>query len=240
MRRLLNIAAVAALALGAAGVGFTVGGVGADIRNPPTTWDGLVLVNEKAMDAIYLLPHADFGVYSKVMLNPAEVAFAKDWLKDYNRSTATLESRLSDQEGREMLDRGAARASEIFAKAFRKAGYELVDAPGPDVIEMTPMIVNVRITAPVSMQARVTTFSKYAGEATLAIQAKDSLTHQVLGLAIDHQLAGNYGEIPMMRSDASNFADFEYVVEGWAKSSAAGFGKLKAMSPIDTDGRRRG
>jgi hypothetical protein len=41
----------------------------------PDTWDGLVEVKPKRMDAAYLLPGADFRSYTKVMIDPSEVAF---------------------------------------------------------------------------------------------------------------------------------------------------------------------
>lgn len=46
---------------------------------PPSTWDGLVLVGSKRLDLVYLQPGADFRGYSKVMLDPTEVAFHKNW-----------------------------------------------------------------------------------------------------------------------------------------------------------------
>src|SRR6185369_11422410 len=46
-------------------------------------------------DYVYLLPGADFRAYNKVMLDPTELAFKKNWLRDYNNSTMSLSSRLS-------------------------------------------------------------------------------------------------------------------------------------------------
>ena len=37
-------------------------------------WDGLVEVKPKRLDAAYLLPGADFRPYTKLMLEPVEVA----------------------------------------------------------------------------------------------------------------------------------------------------------------------
>lgn len=204
----------------------------------PKTWDGLILVESKQMDSVYLLPNADFRAYSKVLIEPTEIAFAKNWLRDYNRSTASLSQRISDAEARRMLDDAAVRANEIFARAFQKAGYQLATGPGPDVIAIKPIVVNVRITAPEHMSSgRTDYFSEQAGDATLAIQAKDSITRQVLGLAVDHEIAGDFGSIPMRRTEASNKVDFEIIAENWAKIAARGLAKLQATSPISATGQ---
>ena len=56
----------------------------------PATWDGLVQVKAKKVALAYLLPDADFRAYSKVMFDPPQVAFAKNWQRDFNRSSMTL------------------------------------------------------------------------------------------------------------------------------------------------------
>jgi hypothetical protein len=56
---------------------------------PPATWDNLVLVKSKKFQRVYLAPGADFRPYTKVMLDPTEVAFQKNWVKDYNNSSAS-------------------------------------------------------------------------------------------------------------------------------------------------------
>src|SRR5436190_1305918 len=61
---------------------------------PPATWDGLTLVKSKRFDAVYLAPDADFSSYRKVMLDPTEVAFRKNWVSDYNSTVMGLSSRL--------------------------------------------------------------------------------------------------------------------------------------------------
>ena len=76
-----------------------------------------------------------------------------------------------------------------------------------------------------------------AGEATFAIEARDSLTGQLLGRAVDRREAGegpNY-----RRSYSSNLADFEALFDTWARIAARGLTELKAASPVNTDGIRK-
>ena len=48
-------------------------------QSPAAKLDGLVRVKSKRLDVVYLQPGADFRSYTKVMLDPTEVAFAKNW-----------------------------------------------------------------------------------------------------------------------------------------------------------------
>ena len=89
---------------------------------PPTNWDGLVQVKAKRLDLVYLQPGADFRGYTKVILAPTELAFEKNWQRDYNRTTRALSSRISDSEIQEALKKGVAAADDIFAEAWTKAG----------------------------------------------------------------------------------------------------------------------
>src|SRR4051794_19727407 len=59
-------------------------------------WDGLVKVKSKRLELVYLAPGADFRGYTKVMIDPTEVAFRKNWQRDQNNSR-TLSYRVDDE-----------------------------------------------------------------------------------------------------------------------------------------------
>jgi|SRR5215203_3073895 len=207
------------------------------VSRPPDTWNGLMKIDSKNMQAAYLLPNADFRAYTKVLLEPAEVALAKDWLSNYNQS-ADLGSRISDSDARAEIVKANARTSQIFANAFQKAGYQVVTSAGADVVSIKPMILNVQVSAPDVMGAgRQYNFSPDAGQATLGLEVRDSVSRQLIGVAADSQIAGdNSGGL---RTSASNIGDFTDLVATWAKQTAQGLTKLKAMSPIDAEGQPR-
>ena len=195
----------------------------------PETWDGLVRAKSKRFQLVYLRPGATFSQYHKIMLTPAEVAFRKNWQRDYNRSASWSSGRVSDADVRQMLDEGRGMTDEAFAAAFRKAGYEVVSEPGADVVRIGVAVTNVSVTAPdVSSSARARTYSRDAGEATLAIEARDSLSGELLGRAIDRRTAGE--SLTYRRTESSNRADFEQLVQDWAKASARGLGEIKAAT----------
>ena len=203
----------------------------AEAARAPATWDGLVLVDSKRLDRVYLLPGADFRPYSKIMLDPTEVAFKKNWMRDYNSSAMGTSKRLTQQHADEIVKAVSTGMEDIFADAFRKAGYEVVQAPGPDVLRVRTGVLNLSITAPDVMSAgRSRTWSQDAGEATLVVEARDSQTGALLGRALDRRLIGDSS--PYLRNSVTNRADFQRMFATWAKASVEGLGKLKSMSPL--------
>ena len=59
-------------------------GVASAADKPADSWDGLVAVKSKRMDAAYVAPGADFKPYDKLMIDPTEVSFHPDGIKNMN------------------------------------------------------------------------------------------------------------------------------------------------------------
>ena len=195
------------------------------------SWDGLVKVRSPRADAVFLAPGADFRTYTKVMLGPTAIAFRRTWQSDYNRN-ARGGSRISDADAAQIADAARQGFEEIFAREFREAGYEIVDQAAPDVLLLRTAVANLYIAAPDRMTAgRVSSYSYEAGEATLVLEARDSVSRAVLGRAIDNRLAGDH---PGVRTQVSNRADFEALFRTWARTSIRGLETLKAESPVST------
>src|SRR4030095_320981 len=199
---------------------------------PPDTWDGLVKVKAKRLDIAYLQPGADFRGYTKVMLDPTEVAFAKNWQRDYNSSSGRdLSARVSDRDVQEAIVKGVAASNEIFAEAWTKGGYAVVSQPGPDVLRIKTGIVNIWVNAPDKATAgRRISLAPEAGQATFFVEARDSITGALLGRAVDQRYAGDAGS--NWRTSVSNRGDFRDLVERWARDGVRGITELKALSPI--------
>jgi len=224
-RRFTTIVAAALLAVSAAPI----------LAQTKDNWDGLVRVKSKNIEAVYLLPQADFRSYTKVMLDPSEVAFRKNWQRDQNSSRMDLSRRVSDEDARRILDAARSGFDKVFREAYEKAGYQVVDAPGADVLRMRTAVVNLDVSAPdIMAPGRSRTYSREAGGATLVLEARDSLSGQILGRAIDAETTGDVG--PYLRNSVTNVAEFERLFSEWARASANGLSKLKSLSPIDPTG----
>lgn len=204
-------------------------------KKAPTTWDGLVQMKSKRMKLVYLQPGADFRAYQKVLLDPTEVAFEKDWRRDYNNSAMGLQGRVSEKEVQKVVSEAIVAAGDLFVKAFNDGGYPVVAEPGADVLRLKTAILNVRVSAPErSIAGRSTTFADDAGEATFVVEARDSATGALLGRAVDRREAGD--TTTGWRNRVSNRADFRRLVKTWADINVKGLNELKAMSPINNQG----
>jgi len=204
----------------------------------PTTWDHLVRVKAKQFDQVYLLPGADFRAYTKVLIDPVQVTFRKDWQRNLNNSTSDLSRRISNEDAAKIAERTRAGATKIFTDAFRAAGYEIVTEPAPDALRIAPNIIDLYITAPDTMSAgRSRTYTMEAGEATLALEVRDSASGELLGRAVDRERAGDNGMRLSWTTDVTNTADFERLYRRWAAQSVKGLQKLKEQSPLGPDGK---
>jgi hypothetical protein len=198
------------------------------LAKPPTHWDGLVQVKSKRLELVYLQPGADFRGYTKVLVEPTEIAFAKNWQRDYNRESRVLSARVSDGDVQHAIREGVKAAHDIFTAAWIAGGYAVVTEPGPDVLRVKTGIVNIAVTAPDQQSAaRSHSFSGEAGFATLFVEARDSLTGALIGRAVDRGIAGDHSGA--WRTASSNRADFREMVENWARISVRGVTEFKSL-----------
>jgi hypothetical protein len=194
---------------------------------PPATWDNLTRVDSKRLKYVYLLPDADFSPYTKVMLDPVEVAFEKNWRRDYNRDIRDPGRRISDSDLQETTAEASEAAHGLLAKAFEAGGYPVVTTPGPDVLRVRVGVLNISVAAPDKLTAgRVRTFSTEAGSATLYVEARDSVSNALLGRAVDARRVGDNMLRLESRSSVSNRADFRRLLSDWAKNSVNGLNEL--------------
>ncbi|MBV8684905.1 MAG: DUF3313 domain-containing protein [Caulobacteraceae bacterium] len=188
----------------------------------------MVRVPSKKLKFVYLAPDADFRPYTKVMIDPTEVAFDQKWLRNYN-DTAAMEGQLTANDIREAVTEGVKRASDIFDKAFTDGGYPVVTAPGPDVLRVRTAILNIQVSAPdVMIRGRTFSRNQAAGAATFVVEARDSMSNALLGRAVDPRLAGDDGMLN--RNRVTNWADFRELAKVWAKISVGGLHELQTLS----------
>jgi hypothetical protein len=198
------------------------------------SWDGLVEVKPKRLDAAYLMPGADFRQYTKLMVDPVEVAFRKDWMKSVNDSVS-MSQRVTQEDAEKIAAAAREGFDEVFNEAFKAKGLEVVTAPGPDVLRVRPGVIDLYIAAPDKMSSgRSRTYTVEAGEATLFIEVLDSTTGALLGRALDRRSTRNTGRVSVTNS-VTNRADFKALFKQWADICVKGFEDLQAMSPVPRD-----
>lgn len=209
-------------------------GAGAQQAADTSSWEGLVPVKPKRLDAAYLLPGADFRPYRKLILEPATVAFRKDWMRRMN-SSAVISERVTQQDAERIAAAARQAFTEVFADAFRNAGYEIVAAPGADVLRVRAGVIDLYLTAPdAGGSGRSRTFTMEAGEATLFLEARDSTSGAILGRALDQRATRNTGRLSIA-NEATNQAELRALFHQWAEISVKGLENLRALSPVPED-----
>jgi hypothetical protein len=204
------------------------------------SWDGLQRVPSKRFDEMWLMTGADFASYRKVLLDPVEVSFKKNWERSVNRSgPSSARPRVTAAEA----DRIREWMAEDFEAALRKeltdAGYVLTDQPGPDVLRLTPVLMNVQVNAP-DATGRASPMDVYtfkAGEATLALETRDSELGALLARVVDRRETEEYRWL-QWANEVTNRVEFREVFERWSRTTVEGLLAMRMMPVMQADAPR--
>lgn len=186
-------------------------------RNLPAVNDeGMELVKDSKLATVYADPGADLSIYNKVLLQEATVAFRKNWKRDQNRGISSLRVKTSDME--KIQESVATIFRDVFIQELTDGGYEITDEIGPDVLLVTPAIINLDVHAPdVQGPSRVYSYSESAGEMTLKLELFDSITNDKIATATDRKRDYRAGYL-QWRTRVSNTADAKRMMSSWAKA----------------------
>jgi hypothetical protein len=169
--------------------------------------DGLQLVPTSLIDELYVAPGVSLANYRRVMLDPIEVSFKKDWRKQHpdlkDRDVEALKTRLAD-----ML-------REKLVAELARGGYTIAEAPDKDVLRLRPSIEKVDLAAPEGASDK-RTFVHSKGQMTLRVLGFDAPSGALVARAKD------FDEDPVKsgleRADrvTTNFAVLQ-IYERWAQ-----------------------
>ena len=181
---------------------------------PEVSHDGLHLMKDTKLRAVYMKPGANLDEYDKVALLACYVAFQKNWERNYNDQTLDLMDRITDQDMKKIRDTLAAQFNKVFTEVLTKGGHQMVTEGGSGVLIVQPAIVNLEITAPDTMAPGEATFSANAGQMTLYMQLHDGKTGDIIARIIDPEAVG--GDFAEIRNSVTNMADADRVLRRWA------------------------
>jgi len=196
-------------------------------EKPPQEWDGLTRVKLKGMDAAYARPGADFTIYKKVIIDPIEVAFSKDW----DKKGGTTNRKIEPEKLEEIKTKLGQLAQETFAAVLSKDnGMEVVTTPGPDVLRFSSAIVDLWPRAVDTQEpGRSYTFTTSAGSAVLYAELRDSETNQLIGRVVDGREARNSGTMRWTNS-VENTAEARAMLSDWARILRKRYDALREQS----------
>jgi beta-galactosidase GanA len=176
--------------------------------------DGLEKIKVKGIDLAYARPGATLAGYDKLIIDPVEVAFRKDW--DPNRTGSRMKL---DAKEREDIRSGVSTiVQEEFAKEIGKGGtYQVVTEAGPDVLRLRASIADLYVNAPDTMSpGRTRTYTISAGEMTLVAELVDSESGQVIARVVDRRESQGTGMMTLTNS-VVNRQEAGIIASSWAR-----------------------
>ncbi len=200
---------------------------------PQVTADGLHLVPDTHLRMVYADPDADLSVYSKLLLIDPQVAFRKDWQRDTNQNKPFFVTAQDMQDIRTEL---AAMFKEILVAKLTASGQVLVEEQGEDVLIIRPAILDLSVNSPDTPRNRnQRSINRSAGDMTLYLELRDSLTGDILAKALDHQ-TDRSNVTTFVRDRTRNENAARRILDGWAEILVNGLDETMKVTSGRQDG----
>ncbi len=180
------------------------------------TFDGLVRVDNSRFRSAWADPEVDFSQYNKVMPGGAQFEF-RAVSKTAGRTSMSRGSRrefwISDANRDKLVD----MVSGVFNEELSKAqGWEVAEEVGPDVLILRGALLDIVSFVPPEMTGRSEIYLSSVGEATLVIEAIDSMSGEVVFRALDRRSMESSGNELIRASTVTTWSE----VRRWARRYA--------------------
>ena len=183
------------------------------------TFDGLNRVDNSQADVAWARPDFDISRYTKLMLVDAGVQYRE--ATNMGRTT-TERSRPGpfylDEDRRARFE---ALVQEVFAEEMAQIqNFEIVEAPGPDVLMVRGALLDVVSFVPdlQSMPGRSNLLLSSVGEVTLVLELRDSQSGTVLARSVDRRAAQRAGGTQMFDANRVTVeAEVRRLIRFWAQ-----------------------
>ncbi|WP_114327372.1 DUF3313 family protein [Candidatus Colwellia aromaticivorans] len=195
---------------------------------PQVSQDGMQLKVNKRSTIAYKKEGVNFSEYNKVLILPSQVAFKKNWQRDYNRSQSSS-ARIKDKDVLRIKEGVAKLFDDVFKEEFGKIGDNpLVEKVEAGTLVIKPAIINLDVNAPdVQSAGRVTTYVNEAGKATLFLELYDGVSGEILARIIDSEVVGD-NMSAQWANRVSNTADAKRTFRKWAKALRVKYDQAQA------------
>ncbi len=199
------------------------------------TVDGLHQVKWEPFRTTYVKPGADLQVYDKVVVDPFHVSY-KTPPHPRNRMRESMDSNYALSPS--AIASIEQHAHDAFVKALGESeNFTVVQEPGPDVLRIRGQIVNLQITVPTrqDMDPDETVYAQSAGQMTLILEARDSVSGEPLVRVGEAQAIESAGGAWFESNPAANGSAVRGILNDWARKlrrELDQFHALPALPPV--------
>lgn len=161
------------------------------------------------VDELYVAPGASLSSYNKLLIDPVDVAFERDWKQRHPE--------VDSEDAAKVRGRVSAGFSDVFTHELAKNGtYTVVYQPGPGVLRVHAAILNLDVAAPsVIAPTNGNSYVVSPGEMTLLLELYDSRAGALLARAIDRKRGRETGSVEIANADTNAAASRQAFTE-WA------------------------
>jgi hypothetical protein len=189
--------------------------------------EGLVAVQSRHLDELHLRPNADLAGYRRVLIDPVRVEFSKNWLRDMNAYNRSPSRWIRPEQAERIIMETVSSLQSSVAEAFKARGYEIVAAPGPGVLRLSPSAADLYVNAPDGFSPwRTKTFTRDVGETTLLLEARDAVSGTLLARLVHRATARQVHRLNLA-NEVSNRFWFDVLFSRWAANCVAEFEATK-------------
>ncbi len=232
MRSLFKLVTTAGILVGLAGYGSTAAAQTPTVQTGPDaeiSVDGLYRVDNSVMELAYVKPDLNLQIYTKVRLGEIRVAYRKDPEGRRRATTGMPEERNYALSSSQMDVLKDLYRDALVKELTKDDGYQLVDAPGPDVLHIEAYVIDLVIKVPTQSTARGQQggVSSYA-EVTALLELYDSESQEILARLADR---GDPTSSAGWASIQPGFvkADLTRLFEYWAGLLREGLDKIREV-----------
>jgi hypothetical protein len=181
------------------------------------SFDGLHKVDRTVMDDVWVKPDLDLAQYNKIYLSDITVSF-----KDVDDKSSRLYNRMNRSNDYTISNKNKEKISKEIKSALKKQlaklkGFESADKAGDDVLSIEAFVIDIVSHVPPLDYRKTDIYLRSAGEATLILEFRDSISNEILIRAIDQRDAEQPGGTLKKATPITNITEFRKLANDWGR-----------------------
>jgi len=190
------------------------------------TFDGLVRIDNSAFSNAWIDPDVDLTQYTRIMPGGATFEF-----RAVKKNSSTSRARINNESEFWISDDGKEAVREIVTEAFREEllnskHFTFANSRGPDVLIIEGALHDIVSRVPPDIAGRGEIYLASVGEATLILEARDSLSNEVIYRAVDRRSGEQADGNLTMNNTVRTRSEVRRMAVRWAKRLREGLDSI--------------